>query len=183
MFLWVLREVRQWILLKSTSRSELIDEVVEAWDALAESLSGSDAGDELGGLAASLERIAVHLVPMAEHALREGTAGSGGTESLGESERLSDGEEGLHVDERSACNRLLSVDDTSPLGQALVDATDGVIRALDLHKEDRLHEAGRGSQLRGVEDTSSSTVTASYGGAFQNEETKKEFLQYVYGTK
>ena len=34
--------------------------------------------------------------------------------------------------------------------------------------------------LRGVEDTSSSTVTASYGGAFQNEETKKEFLQYVY---
>jgi GTP cyclohydrolase I len=37
--------------------------------------------------------------------------------------------------------------------------------------------------LRGVEDTSSSTVTASYGGAFQNEETKKEFLQYVYGTK
>jgi len=37
--------------------------------------------------------------------------------------------------------------------------------------------------LRGVEDTSSSTVTASYSGAFQNEETKKEFLQYIYGTK
>lgn len=37
--------------------------------------------------------------------------------------------------------------------------------------------------LRGVEDTTSSTVTASYGGDFQNEETKKEFLQYVYGAK
>ena len=37
--------------------------------------------------------------------------------------------------------------------------------------------------LRGVEDVSSSTITASYTGAFQNEETKKEFLQYVYGTK
>jgi GTP cyclohydrolase I len=37
--------------------------------------------------------------------------------------------------------------------------------------------------LRGVEDTSSSTVTASYSGAFQNEETKREFLQYIYGTK
>ncbi len=37
--------------------------------------------------------------------------------------------------------------------------------------------------LRGVEDTSSSTVTASYGGAFQSEETKKEFLQYIYGAK
>jgi GTP cyclohydrolase I len=37
--------------------------------------------------------------------------------------------------------------------------------------------------LRGVEDTSSRTITASYSGAFKNEETKKEFLQYVYGTK
>jgi GTP cyclohydrolase I len=37
--------------------------------------------------------------------------------------------------------------------------------------------------LRGVEDTSSSTVTASYSGAFQNEETKKEFLQYIFGMK
>lgn len=37
--------------------------------------------------------------------------------------------------------------------------------------------------LRGVEDTTSSTVTANYGGAFQNEVKKKEFLQYVYGTK
>ena len=37
--------------------------------------------------------------------------------------------------------------------------------------------------LRGVEDVSSSTVTASYTGAFQKEETKKEFLQYIYGTK
>ena len=30
--------------------------------------------------------------------------------------------------------------------------------------------------LRGVEDTTSSTVTASYGGAFQNEETKRSFF-------
>jgi GTP cyclohydrolase I len=37
--------------------------------------------------------------------------------------------------------------------------------------------------LRGVEDTSSTTVTASYSGAFQNEETKKEFLQYIFGMK
>lgn len=37
--------------------------------------------------------------------------------------------------------------------------------------------------LRGVEDTSSSTITASYTGAFQKEEVKKEFLQYVFGGK
>lgn len=32
---------------------------------------------------------------------------------------------------------------------------------------------------RGIEDTSSSTVTASYHGKFQNEETRKEFLSYA----
>ena len=37
--------------------------------------------------------------------------------------------------------------------------------------------------LRGVEDVDSSTITASYNGAFKNEKTKNEFLQYVYGTK
>ena len=32
---------------------------------------------------------------------------------------------------------------------------------------------------RGVEDTSSSTVTAHYGGKFENESTKQEFLKYL----
>lgn len=34
---------------------------------------------------------------------------------------------------------------------------------------------------RGVEDTTSSTVTASYHGKFQNQTVKDEFLKYVYG--
>lgn len=37
--------------------------------------------------------------------------------------------------------------------------------------------------LRGVEDVTSSTVTASYSGSFQKEETKQEFLNYIYGNK
>jgi GTP cyclohydrolase I len=37
--------------------------------------------------------------------------------------------------------------------------------------------------LRGVEDVASSTLTASYHGAFQLKEVKEEFLQYVYGKK
>lgn len=37
--------------------------------------------------------------------------------------------------------------------------------------------------LRGIEDVGSSTLTASYHGAFQNREAKEEFLQYVYGKK
>jgi GTP cyclohydrolase I len=37
--------------------------------------------------------------------------------------------------------------------------------------------------IRGVEDVASSTLTASYHGAFQLKEVKEEFLQYVYGKK
>ena len=37
--------------------------------------------------------------------------------------------------------------------------------------------------IRGVEDVASSTLTASYHGAFQQKEIKEEFLQYVYGKK
>jgi GTP cyclohydrolase IA len=33
---------------------------------------------------------------------------------------------------------------------------------------------------RGIEDTSSSTVTSFYSGKFEQDETKKEFLSYVY---
>jgi len=32
---------------------------------------------------------------------------------------------------------------------------------------------------RGVQDTSSSTITSHYGGKFENEQTKKEFLTYL----
>ena len=134
--------------------SELVNEVVEGGDASAETLSGTDVVDEKGSLGAFLERIGVHLVPMREDALREGTAGSGSSEGLGETERLGDGKEGLHVDERGAGNRLLFVDDSSTLGEALVDATNGVIRALNLDQEDRLDESGLGGELAGVEDTS-----------------------------
>jgi hypothetical protein len=96
--------------------SHLIDEVFEGGDADLETFTGSDSGHELLGLATSLERISVHLLPMREDALGEGTAGSGSTESLGETEGLGDGKEGLHVDERCSLDRVLSVDNTSSLG-------------------------------------------------------------------
>jgi GTP cyclohydrolase I len=36
-------------------------------------------------------------------------------------------------------------------------------------------------QSRGIQDTSSSTVTSFYSGKFKQNETKKEFLSYIYG--
>jgi hypothetical protein len=110
--------------------------------------------DEDAGLACWVEGVAIEALPMREDALREGTAGCGSSEGLSETEGLGDGKEGLHVDERSAWNGVFLVDDTSTLGEALVDATNGVIRALDLDKEDRLDESGLGGEFASVEDTS-----------------------------
>ena len=134
--------------------SELVDEVFEGWDTGAKTLSGTNLLDESGGLAAFLQGITVELLPMREDALREGTTGGSGSEGLSETEGLGDGEESLHVDERSALNGLFFVDDTSTLGEALVDATNGVIGALDLDEEDGLDESGGSGELGGVEDTS-----------------------------
>ena len=72
--------------LVSGLHSQLVDEVIEGWDAFTKTLSGSDSSDKLVGLGAFLEGISVELLPMIEHALREGTTGGGGTESLGETE-------------------------------------------------------------------------------------------------
>ena len=135
--------------------SELVDEVIEAWDAGAETLTSTDGLDEGSGLGASLIRIRVEHLPMREDALREGTTRGGGTESLGETEGLSDGEEGSHVDERGALDGVLRLDNTTTLGEALVDTANSIIGALDLDLEDGLDEPGGSGELRGVEDTAS----------------------------
>jgi len=89
-----------------------------------------------------------------EDALREGTAGGGGAESLGETEGFCDGEMSLQVDERGSGDGLLTDDDTTTGGEAVVDTTNTVLGALDLDKEDRLLESGLGGELGSVEHTS-----------------------------
>ena len=37
-------------------------------------------------------------------------------------------------------------------------------------------------QSRGIQDTSSSTITSFYSGKFEQQDTKKEFLSYVFGS-
>jgi len=91
---------------------------------------------------------------MVEHTLGEGTSGSGGTESLGETEGLSDGKVGLHHDERGSGNGLFTNNDSSSGGEALVNTTDGIFGALDLDEEDGFLEARSGKELRSIEDTS-----------------------------
>jgi hypothetical protein len=92
---------------------------------------------------------------MVKDALREGTAGSGGAESLGETEGLGDGQVGFDHDEGSSLDGVFTNDHTATLGEAAVNATYGIIRGLDFDQEDGLLEARRGSELRGEENTAS----------------------------
>ena len=76
---------------------------------------------------------------MGEYHLRLGTIAGGGVKSLREIEGLSDRQVGLHAHERAARNRLFTDDDTATGGKAVVDATDSILRALDLDEEDELN--------------------------------------------
>ena len=63
---------------------------------------------------------------------------------------------GLEVDKWSSIDLVLTDDNTSSLGEALVDSTDGIIWALDLNEEDWLLESWLSGELRGIEDSSGS---------------------------
>lgn len=134
--------------------SKLVNEVVEGGNAFLETLALAGLGDDFGGLGGGIEGVSIEELPMVEHALWECSAGSGSSESLGETEGLSDWQVGLDHHEWSALDWLFGDDDTTTLGHALVDATDGVIWALDLDEEDWLLESGLCGQLTSVEDTS-----------------------------
>lgn len=135
--------------------SKLVSEGIKSGDFSADSLSLSDRGDKFSSSGLGYQWVSTEFLPMVEHTLGEGTSGSGGTESLSETEGLSDGKVSLHHDERGSGNGLFTDNDTSSGGEALVDTTDGIFGALDLDKEDGFLESRLGKELRSVHDTSS----------------------------
>ena len=137
-------------------RSELVDEVLKVWYASLESFSLSDGLNNLVGLRTSLEWVTREELPVIEHALWESSSGGGGSQSLGETERLSDWEVGLHVDEWGSSNRFLTDDNTSSGSESLKDASDDIVWGLDFAKEDWLLESWLGGKLASIEDSSAS---------------------------
>ena len=117
------------------SRSELIKEVVKSWDTFFETFPGSDGLDELASLGGFFKWITVKCFPMIEHALWESTSGGCSSKGLGETEGLSDREECLHIDEWGSVDWLFSGNNTSSLGEALVDTTNSIIWALNFNQE------------------------------------------------
>lgn len=90
---------------------------------------------------------------MIEHALREGLSSGVGSQISGETERLVDGQVGLD-DEHGRTGDLGFLEDVSTTTiEHTVDTTDGDFGALDFAQVHRLHDAWRGGNVRGVQDT------------------------------
>ena len=90
---------------------------------------------------------------MIEHTLWEGTTRGSLSKGLSETEGLRDWQVAFNVDEWSSGDGLFSDNDSSTLGDALVNTSDAIIRALDLDQEDWLHKSWRCSKLATVEHT------------------------------
>ena len=136
--------------------SEFVDEVLEGGNTFLESFSLSDSSDEFTSSGCGYHWVSTEFLPMVEDALRESTAGGGSTESLGETERFSDGEMCFHVDEGSSVNGLFTDNNTTTSGKAVINGTNAIFGALDLNQEDGFLETRSGGDFGSVEDTSGS---------------------------
>mmetsp|Transcript_18805 Transcript_18805/g.38200 ORF Transcript_18805/g.38200 Transcript_18805/m.38200 type:complete len:850 (-) Transcript_18805:55-2604(-) len=134
-------------------RLELVLVAIEGGDLNGETLPLADSGNNLIPELALSERVTLNKLPMVEHALGEGLSCSLRTEIRIEAEGLSHGQVCLDVVQGGTrALVLLEHVATAPV-QARVDSTHGLLRALDLNKEHRLHELGAGDHLGGVHDT------------------------------
>jgi hypothetical protein len=83
---------------------------------------------------------------MVKHALRESTSRCGSTESLGETEGLSDWQVRLDDNEGGSLKGLFTDNNTSALSEALVNTTYSIVGALDFNQEDGFLETRVGSE-------------------------------------
>mmetsp|Transcript_13005 Transcript_13005/g.39379 ORF Transcript_13005/g.39379 Transcript_13005/m.39379 type:complete len:330 (-) Transcript_13005:1846-2835(-) len=106
--------------------------------------------DHVGGRVV-LQGVVRHLLPVVEHALGEGLAGSGGTQGASEAEGLHHGQVRLQVKDGGAHALLLLEHQAALLVEHRVHAAQGALRALDLHQVHGLAQPGVRRQHRGVQ--------------------------------
>ena len=121
-----------------------------------ETLANTDSLDHGLKLAVLLERGTVHELPMVKDSLREGLALGRATEIRVETEGLHDRQVRLDREHGGSGTLLLGEDLATTPVEHRVDTTNGVLRALDLDKVDRLLETGGGEQARSVGNTTAS---------------------------
>merc|ERR1719430_149891 len=137
-------------------RLHFVEVVVQRWRAGFQSLPFLDLLNNLVGLGAIRKGAAWKNLPVVKHALWEGLTPGVGPQVSCEAEGLVDRKVGLDHEHGGAGSLCLLEDVSSSPVQHSVDSTDCVLRALDFHKVDWLHQPGLGSEHGGVEHSSGS---------------------------
>merc|ERR1712217_483414 len=141
--------------------------VIESGNLLLETLSLTDAGNNLTNLASSVQRITIHCLPMIEHALREGLATSVRAEISSETEGLHDRQVALDSVQRSTRTLLLSEHMSTSTVEHTIDSSHGMFRTLDLDQVHGFKNSRLGGQLRSIDSTTAgrnNLVTTSVNG-------------------
>jgi len=133
---------------------QLVQESVQRRKSLGKTLSLSSAQHDLVGLCVLLERIGIESLPVIEHALWEGLAGSSSSKVGIETEGLVDWEVSFHHEHGSSGDGFFSEDVSSLSVEDGVDTTHGGFWALDLDEVDGLEESWLGGHDAGVEASS-----------------------------
>lgn len=130
-----------------------IQEVVQSWEGLFQSLSDPSFLDDIVGLVSFFEWGSRKYLPMVEHALWEGLASGSGPQVSSESEGLVYRQ--VSLDGPHGCSGYLDLfSNVTTLGaHHTVDAAHNLFWALDLDQVDGLHESGVGSKHAGIEHT------------------------------
>jgi len=133
---------------------QLVQESVQRRKSLGKTLSLSSGQDDLVGLCVLLERIGLESLPVIEHALWEGLAGSSSSKVGIETEGLVDWEVSFDHEHGSSGDGFFSEDVSSLSVEDGVDTTHGGFWALDLDEVDGLEESWLGGHDAGVEASS-----------------------------
>lgn len=133
---------------------QLVQESVQRWERLGETLSLSCVQNDLVGLRVFFGRVGLESLPVIEHALWEGLAGSGSSEVGIETEGLVDWEVSSDHEHGSSGDGFFGEDVSSLSVEDGVDTTHGGFWALDLDEVDGLEESWLGGEDAGVEASS-----------------------------
>merc|ERR1719238_833832 len=169
---------------RSTCRSthlELVEVLPKRRDLLLLALALADGQAENVQLRVGRHRVAaLHRLPVAEGALREGLAGRSLAEGAGETEGFRNGQVRPHLHQVRTRALLLLEDDSAALVHAVIDPALGIHRCGDVDKEDRLLQRRGGGHLAG-EDGAARRRHDLPGAAVDRVRVHRHILDVVAG--
>jgi hypothetical protein len=135
---------------------QLVQEVIQGWDAFLQALAFARIGDDLAGLGGSIEGVTRKNLPMVEDALWESLSGCVTAQIGGETERLVDRQVCLDDEHGRASDLAFLENVTTTTIEYTINTTNGVFWTLNLAQVDRFQQTRGGCEDTGIQATASS---------------------------